>query len=145
MFKRIIASATSPKALPKASPKTPRRTPSLAPSRLLKTQGIIVGSAVTLLIISGILTGAWLNMDDGPVAAIKKKKKKKEAAAAAAATAGVVRVEDPVGDRIVWLEDNRARLVSARAPLERKLGQVRARIRARGEVEGRLGGEGSQQ
>lgn len=97
-------------------------------SRQQTIQRVVLTGAVALVTISGALTGAWLKMDDDDPA--KQKKKDKDAAQ-----------EDPIGDQIARLEDRRAALLTMKMPLERKLGDLRTRMRAKKETEEQQGGE----
>lgn len=94
-------------------------------SRYQTIHRVVLTGAVALITISGALTGAWLKMDDGPV------KQKKKAAK-----------ELSIDDRIAMLEDRRAALMTMKMPLERKLGDLRARMRATKEREEQQGGNG---
>ncbi|ROW10489.1 hypothetical protein VMCG_01748 [Cytospora schulzeri] len=91
-------------------------------SRRQTIQRVVLTGAVALITISGALTGAWLKMDDSP---IKQKKKYDQ--------------EATIDDRIVMLEDRRAALVNMKMPLDRKLGDLRARMRAKKEAEEQQG------
>lgn len=99
------------------------RTPSADPSAL-KRRRIVWTGAIALITIVGAVTGAQLKMDRDVV---KGKRRF---------------LETPVDDRIAMLEERRAALVRQKRPLDAKLAEVRARIRAEeqeAEAEGRPG------
>lgn len=92
-------------------------------SRHQTIQSMVLTGAVALITISGVMTGAWLSMDDDPA-----KQQKKKAVQ-----------EITIDDRIAMLEDRRSALVTMKMPLERKLEDLRTRMQAKNEGEEQQG------
>lgn len=82
---------------------------------------VVMTGSIAVITIVGAVTGAWLKMD-GDAAEQKR-----------------VFLETPIDDRIAFLEEQRASLVALRIPLERKLGDLRERMRVKRERDGELG------
>ncbi|ROW07165.1 hypothetical protein VPNG_07335 [Cytospora leucostoma] len=82
---------------------------------------VVMTGSIALITIVGAVTGAWLKMDSDTV---KQKR---------------VFLETPIDDRIAILEEQRSSLLALRIPLERKLGDLRERMRVKKEREGEAG------
>ncbi|KAK7731087.1 hypothetical protein SLS53_008805 [Cytospora paraplurivora] len=118
MLRRTIPSST-------AALRGIRHASTIDIAKRLKIRRVVMTGSIAIVTIVGAVTGAWLKMDSDTV---KQRK---------------VFMETPIDDRIAILEEQRSSLVALRMPLEKKLGDLRERMRVKKERDGELGsGEG---
>lgn len=139
--RRLASTKPSTPAPGQPTSAPPAATSSDGDARRQTLRRILLTGGVTLITVVGAITGARIKSDHDASRELQKQKQRDATTTDTAAAAASYNAELlSLDERIAVLEARRARMVTAKVPLEEKIAALRARAAGREEAVQRRGG-----